>query len=100
MPVVVVGQFRFPPEQMEAARPIMRKVMEATRAEAGCIEYNYGEDVLDPGLIRVSEVWESRAHLDAHMQTAHMATWQQERAALGLTGRSISVFEAQSAGPL
>ncbi len=100
MPVVVVGQFRFPPERMEEARPIMRKVMESTRAESGCIEYNYGEDVLDPGLIRVSEVWESRAHLDAHMQTAHMATWQQERAALGLTGRSIAVFEAQAAGPL
>lgn len=100
MTVVVIGQFRFPPERMDEARPIMRKVMDATRAEAGCIEYNYGEDVLDPGLIRVSEVWESRAHLDAHMQTPHMATWQQERAALGLTGRVISVFEAQAAGPL
>ena len=92
--IVVVGQFRFPPERMEAARPVMRRVMEATRAEAGCIEYNYAEDVLDPGLIRVSEVWESRAHLAAHMQTAHMATWQRERAELGLSGRSIQVYEA------
>lgn len=100
MPAVVVGQFRFPPERMAEARPIMRKVMEATRAEAGCIEYNYGEDVLDPGLIRVSEVWESRAHLDVHMQATHMAVWQQERAALGLTGRSITVFEAGEFGPL
>lgn len=100
MPVVVVGQFRFPSDRMDAARPAMRRVMEATRAEAGCIEYNYGEDVLDPGLIRVSEVWESRAQLDAHMQTPHMALWQQERAALGLTGRSIAVFEAGEPGPL
>lgn len=100
MPVVVVGQFRFPADRMDEARPAMRRVMEATRAEAGCIEYNYGEDVLDPGLIRVSEVWESRAQLDAHMQTPHMALWQQERAALGLTGRSIVVFEAGEPGPL
>ena len=77
--IVVVGQFRFPPERMEAARPVMRRVMEATRAEAGCIEYNYGEDVLDPGLIRVSEVWESRAHLAAHMQT-----WSLARTAVAL----------------
>lgn len=94
MPVVVVGQFRFPADRMDQARPIMRKVIEATRAEAGCIEYNYGEDVLKPGLIRVSEIWESREHLDAHMQAEHMAVWQRERAELGLTGRTITVFEA------
>ncbi|HNN56063.1 MAG: antibiotic biosynthesis monooxygenase [Novosphingobium sp.] len=94
MAAVVVGQFRLPPERMDEARGAMRKVMEATRAEAGCIEYNYAEDVLDPGLIRVSEVWESSAHLAAHLKTAHMAVWGEERAALGLTGRSIKVFEA------
>ena len=98
--IVVVGQFRVPPERMAEARPIMRKVMEATRAEAGCIEYNYAEDVLDPGLIRVSEVWESREQLAAHMQTAHMATWQQERAGLGLSGRAITVYEAGAGTPL
>ena len=98
--IVVVGQFRFPPGQMAAALPAMRKVMEATRAEDGCIEYNYGEDVLDPGLIRVSEIWASRAQLDAHMQAPHMAVWQAERAALGLSGRSIAVFEAGAPVPL
>lgn len=98
--IVVVGQFRFPPERMEEARPVMRRVMEATRAELGCVEYNYGEDVLDPGLIRVSEIWESREQLAAHMQTAHMAEWQRERAELGLTGRSIMVFEAGEGTPL
>ncbi|MBS0475072.1 MAG: antibiotic biosynthesis monooxygenase, partial [Proteobacteria bacterium] len=69
MSVAVIGQFRMPPEQMDAARAMMRKVMEASRAEAGCIEYNYAEDVLDPGLIRVSEVWESRDHLMAHAKS-------------------------------
>ena len=94
MTVVVVGQFRLPPERMDEARGAMRKVMEATRAEDGCIEYNYAEDVLDPGLIRVSEVWASREQLAAHLKTPHMAVWAEERAALGLTGRAITVFEA------
>lgn len=98
--IVVVGQFRLPPQRMEEARPVMRRVMEATRAEDGCIEYNYGEDVLDPGLIRVSELWQSREQLSAHMQTEHMATWQRERAKLGLTGRNIMVFEAGEGTPL
>ena len=92
--IVVVGQFRLPASRMDEARPAMAKVMLATRAEAGCVQYNYAEDVLDPGLIRVSELWQSRAQLAAHMQTPHMALWVQERAGLGLTERSISVFEA------
>ena len=94
--VAVIGQFRMPAEAMEQARPMMRKVMEATRAEDGCIEYNYAEDVLDPGLIRVSEVWESRERLAVHLNTEHMAVWGEERAALGLSGRAISVFEVSS----
>lgn len=96
MAIVVVGQFRLPAERMDEARPLMRKVMEATRAEAGCIEYNYAEDVLDPGLIRVSEVWETREQLGAHLKTPHMATWGEERTGLGLTGRAITVFEADA----
>lgn len=98
--IVVVGQFRFPADRMDKARPVMRRVIEATRAEAGCVQYNYGEDVLDPGLIRVSELWQSREHLDAHMQSAHMAQWQRDRAELGLSGREISVFEAGAPVPL
>ena len=78
---------------MEAARPLMRKVMEATRAEAGCTEYNYAEDVLDPGLIRVSEVWDSREQLTAHLATPHMRLWGDERIALGLSGRAITVYD-------
>jgi quinol monooxygenase YgiN len=92
--IVVVGQFRIPAERMPEARPLMAKVMLATRAEAGCIEYNYADDLLDPGLIRVSEVWETREQLTAHLKTAHMAVWGEERAGLGLSGRAITVFEA------
>ena len=48
--------------------------------------------MLDPGLIRVSEVWASREQLAAHLKTPHMAVWAEERAGLGLTGRAITVY--------
>lgn len=100
MPVAVIGQFRLPPAALEQARPIMRKVIEQTLAEQGCLAYSYAEDVGDPGLIRVSELWESRDHLTAHFQSAHMATWQRERAELGLTGRAITAYDVDGATPL
>lgn len=67
----------------------MARVIAASRAEPGCIAYSYAEDVLDPGLFRVSEAWASAAALTAHFDTAHMRQWQQERAALGMTGRHV-----------
>jgi len=91
--VLVIGEFRLPPERMAEARAMMRKVIEATRAEDGCLAYSYAEDVLDPGLIRVSEAWESAEHLAAHLQTAHMKVWAEERATLGLTGRDITRYD-------
>jgi quinol monooxygenase YgiN len=100
MAVVVIGQFRLPAERMAEARSLMEKVMLATRAEQGCIEYNFAEDVLDPGLIRISEVWEGRDELGRHAKAPHMAVWAEERAGLGLSGRSITVFEADQGTPL
>jgi len=91
--VVVIGEFRLPSERMAEGRAMMRKVIDATRAEAGCIAYSYAEDVLDPGLVRVSEAWESAEHLAAHLQTEHMKVWAEERATLGLTGRDITRYD-------
>ena len=91
--VVVIGEFRLPPERLDEARAMMRKVVNATRAEAGCMSYAYGEDVLDPGLIRVSEAWESADHLTAHLATPHMQVWAEERAGLGLSGRQITRYD-------
>ncbi|WP_296679033.1 putative quinol monooxygenase [Novosphingobium sp.] len=98
--IVVIGQFRLPPGAMTAGRIAMTKVIEATRREDGCVQYNYAEDMIDPGLIRVSEIWESEAQLSAHLQTPHMAVWQKERAALGLSERDITVFTAGPGKPL
>lgn len=93
MSVAVIGQFRMPVENLAVARPLMAKVVLATRAEAGCIDYSYSEDVLDPGLIRVSELWESREALAVHFKSEHMAVWAEERAGLGLSGRQIRAYD-------
>lgn len=100
MPIAIVGQFRIPVENLAAARPLMIAVMQASRAEDGCIEYNYAEDLGEPGLIRVSEIWESREHLAAHFKSAHMQRWIEERTGLGLLGRQVTGFEAERGEPL
>ena len=53
--LVIVGTFRVPVDRLEEARPAMARVIAASRAEDGCDFYAFAEDLLEPGLIRVSE---------------------------------------------
>lgn len=49
---------------MGAARPIMKRMADASRLEEGCLKYGYAEDVLDRGLIHVKEMWIDQDALD------------------------------------
>jgi quinol monooxygenase YgiN len=92
--LLIVGTIRLPPEGLDAARGAMRTMVEASRAEPGCLSYSYGEDVLEPGLMRVAEVWSDRAALDAHFRSAHMAAWRSAFPIFGFTERALSLYEA------
>ena len=92
--IVIEGTVRIDPERLEEARPAMEAMVTASRAEAGCIDYVYAIDLMDAGLVRVSERWESREALKAHFQTDHMARWRSVMAGLGLRDRSLRLYEA------
>ena len=98
--IAVFGRFRIPSEALEAARPLMRSVIEATRAEPGCRRYSYAEDVVEPGLFRVTELWDSREALSAHFETPHMKQWVDRRAALGFCDRQIAAHPVGAAEEL
>lgn len=92
--LLILGTIRLPAAQLAAARPAMAAMVEATRAETGCLDYSYAEDVLDPGLIHITERWTSRAALDAHLQSAHIAAWRAHWPALGIGERNLFLYEA------
>ena len=94
MTVVILGTVRLPPERLDDARPHMAAMVAASRAEDGCLCYAYGEDVLEPGLIRVSEIWRDQAALDAHAQSGHIKAWRAAGSELGLHDRQLVAYEA------
>jgi quinol monooxygenase YgiN len=96
MTVVVGGHFRIRPADVEALRPAMETVLTATRAEDGCIVYSYAEDVLDPGFIRVFEIWRDMAAIEAHNAAPHMVAWKEARAKFGVSERRIIAYEVAS----
>ena len=93
MSLVLAGTFRLAPERLEAFRPHILAMLTATRAEDGCVEYAFAQDVADPGLLRVFETWRDQAALDAHFQSPHMKAWREAGAAFGLSDRRIFAYE-------
>ncbi|PBB43389.1 antibiotic biosynthesis monooxygenase [Mesorhizobium sp. WSM3866] len=92
--LLIIGTIRLPPDRLEQARPAMGRMISASRAEAGCLAYSYAQDVLDPGLIHVSEAWRDRAALEAHFKSAHIAEWRASWAELGIGDRKLALYEA------
>jgi quinol monooxygenase YgiN len=92
--ILVTGHFRVPSDTVDALRPHMRAVIEANRKEDGCLLFAYGEDVLDPGMIRIVERWRDWASLDAHGRSAHVATWRKAIQAAGVVDREVIAHES------
>jgi quinol monooxygenase YgiN len=100
MSIIIAGTVRAPPEKLAAIRPHMLAMLSASRAEDGCLEYAYAEDVAEPGLIRIFEVWRDQAAIDAHFQTAHMAQWRSVWPSFGVSDRRLFAYETASERPL
>jgi quinol monooxygenase YgiN len=100
MSIIIAGTVRVPPENLADLRSHQLRMLAASRAEDGCVTYSYGEDVAEPGLIRVFEVWRDQAAIDAHFKAPHMAVWRQACAEHGVSERKLFAYETASERPL
>lgn len=91
--LLIVGTIRLPPENLETARPAMRRMVEKSRAEDGCLGYSYAEDVLESGLIHVTEIWRDQASLDRHFASSHLSEWRAAWPDLGIHDRRLDSYE-------
>lgn len=91
--ILIAGTVRIPAGSIEQARPAMEEMLAASRAEEGCIRYAYALDVLDDGLVHISELWDSREALLAHFHSAHMADWRAATAEIGFSDRDLRLYE-------
>ena len=98
--IIILGTVRLPHDNIARARAAMEAMVMASRAEDGCLSYSFGEDVLDPGLIVVAEAWRDEACLGAHLASVHFAAWRDAGAALGVSDRQLTVYEAVSSKSL
>ena len=91
--LLIVGTVRLPPANLPAALPAMRRMVETSRAEPGCIEYGYAQDLLDPGLIHVKELWSDQVALDRHFTSEHIREWRACWPELGIGDRALRAYK-------
>jgi len=96
MSLIIAGTVRVPPQNLPALKPHMLAMLAASRAEDGCLTYSYGEDVAEPGLIRVFETWRDQAAIEAHFKAPHMAAWRAACAEHGVSERRLFAYETAS----
>lgn len=90
--VAVFGTLRFPPDRVAEVRPHLKKLVEATYQNDGCIAYDVAEDPFDPGLIRFSELWPDRESLARHLKAPHIEPWRTVARSNGLIERKFTAF--------
>ncbi|MDR2089193.1 MAG: antibiotic biosynthesis monooxygenase [Clostridiales Family XIII bacterium] len=90
----VVASMRVKEGALDQILPIIRQLVSETVKEEGCVRYECTRDLRDGNHLLILETWESRAHLDAHMQSAHFKTLSPQMDAFRTGPSEITVTEA------
>lgn len=98
--LIVLGKAKVAPSALEAARDTLTTMVTETLKEPGCIDYGYAIDLLDPGLIRITEKWRDEEALRSHFGMPHMADFQQAVGRFGVEIVELAKFAADDGSPL
>lgn len=71
-PVRVVARLIANPDRVEDLKTLLLSLIEPTRQEDGCIQYELLQNHSDPTDFTFVEIWESDRALDAHLNSEHL----------------------------
>jgi quinol monooxygenase YgiN len=98
--ILVTGYFDIDPTKADEFAVAAKEVMAATEAEDGNEGYAFTADLAEPGRYHVAEQWANDEALQAHMTSAHMATFMGKMGGFGLTGGSLTRWDGATPGKL
>ncbi|MBZ0098309.1 MAG: antibiotic biosynthesis monooxygenase [Taibaiella sp.] len=75
MPLTILAQITAAPGKENLVKAELEKLVDITRAEEGCLQYDLHQDNEDPSFFVFYENWESRALWQTHMNAPHLAAY-------------------------
>jgi quinol monooxygenase YgiN len=91
--VTVVATFQAKPGKEAELKKALIGLVAPTRKEAGCINYDLHALPEDPAKFLFHENWTTKAHLDTHLQSAHIQALLPRVAELAVAKPEITVWE-------
>ncbi|HRB70831.1 MAG: antibiotic biosynthesis monooxygenase [Flavobacterium sp.] len=76
--ITIVATLRAKAEYQEMVLATLQELVKASLEEDGCKEYRLHISTNNPLEFLFYECWESKAAIDAHMQTTHFLDFQQK----------------------
>lgn len=73
--LTIVANIKAKKEQIALVKAELLKLIDITRAEEGCINYDLHQDNEDPSHFLFHENWESRELWQTHMNNRHLAEY-------------------------
>ena len=68
----ILARITVKPESAGAAREVLTTLVNASRKEAGCIDYQLLQRADAPHVFQTVELWADQASVDAHMAAANV----------------------------
>lgn len=90
---VIAGKFICKPEYRQDMLALVEELLEPSRAEAGCISYNFYEDGAAANHFLFFEEWQSREAIDAHFNTPYFKKFMEDFPGLIIGAASIKIYE-------
>jgi quinol monooxygenase YgiN len=91
--ITVVATFQARPGKEAELKSFLTDLVAPTRQEAGCLNYDLHISAEDPAKFLFHENWTSRAHLDAHLQSAHIKALLPRVDELCVTAPEITIWD-------
>ena len=72
MPLTIVAHITAKSDQIELVKSELEKLIDTTRNEAGCLQYDLHQDNENPAHFMFFENWETRDLWQVHMNNQHL----------------------------
>ena len=91
--IVVIAEVRVGEGAVEAVRDAIATMETESRKESGCRTYAFSQDISDPTMVRITELWESEEDLKAHFGMPHMAAFGAALGSMDIRSMDVKAFE-------
>jgi quinol monooxygenase YgiN len=98
--LIIAGTLDVQPDQRDQLLELAKPLMAATSTEPGNHEYVLSADAVDPGRVRIFELWDNEAALGPHFAQPHMAEFSRALSKLTVTGSSLMKYTISDSAPL